>query len=728
MSRFFSGFLAASLSISASLAQSNKGLEIGPGSNGLRVSLNPASGAYAVRSDAFDWNLTGQLGAPAEHAMTHNGRDSVGRYAEIDFMWRPGTSVTCTIRKYDDTPVVWFRAHYDHPMNGSGVKFPYFNSIPIGLNAFSYQDRTFSPPTFGLAKTATPWLLFDGNAHSLVLSPASNFMLAAMTGTGSSEIGVEMANHLTRVPEGFNQDAVMVISSGIGATWDTWGATMRALFHKNTPANDADPTLKAFGYWTDNGADYYYNYDNTFGYAGTLVNLVDRYREEGIPLGYLQLDSWWYQKSTFDPAGHAGGAKKNNRLPIGSWNRYGGLMEYRAHPDLFPDGLSKFQQRVGLPLVVHNRWIDRTSPYHEQYKISGVAAVDPKWWKDIADYLKQSGVVCYEQDWLDQIYLNSPDMASNPGLGDAFTAGMAAASRSDGLSMHYCMGSPRFFLQGLNYSNLTTIRTSGDRFEPRKWADFLYVSRLAHDVGIWPWCDVFKSAETGNMILSVLSAGPVGTGDALGRENKENIFKAVRADGVIIKPDQPLMPTDQTYIDGAAKSQSPFVATTFTDHNGIRTRYLFAFPRSKGVNRGSIRLRDLGVSATSYVMDMLYGHGRFVEPDDWMPLQIGKEGFTYLMIAPAIRPGFAFLGDTSKFVPTGKQRIASIMPNASGFRILVRFAPSESSVTLRCASRVQFAVKGSEEIVQGTGVPECYSFKVKPKQGKRTAEFILDFP
>src|ERR1039458_9018789 len=82
---------------------------------------------------------------------------------------------------------------------------------------------------------------------------------------------------------------------------------------------------------------------------------------------------------------------------------------------------------------------------------------------------------------------------------------------------------PRHFLQGAKYSNLTTIRTSGDRFETGKWRPFLYTSQLAAALGIWPWCDVFKSGEMGNMIVAVLSAGAVGTGDAMGKEAPENI-------------------------------------------------------------------------------------------------------------------------------------------------------------------------------------------------------------
>ena len=48
--------------------------------------------------------------------------------------------------------------------------------------------------------------------------------------------------------------------------------------------------------------------------------------------------------------------------------------------------LAAFQKSIDLPLITHNRWIDPASPYHEHYKISGIAAVDPKWWDHIAAY------------------------------------------------------------------------------------------------------------------------------------------------------------------------------------------------------------------------------------------------------------------------------------------------------------------------------------------------------
>ena len=98
------------------------------------------------------------------------------------------------------------------------------------------------------------------------------------------------------------------------------------------------------------------------------------------------------------------------------------------------------------------------------------------------------------------------------------------------------------FSAGQQIRQPDTIRTSDDRFLPARYHDFLYTSRFASALGIWPWSDVFMSGETNNLLISNLSAGPVGTGDEIGKENRANILKAIRADGVIIKPDTAVVP------------------------------------------------------------------------------------------------------------------------------------------------------------------------------------------
>ena len=122
----------------------------------------------------------------------------------------------------------------------------------------------------------------------------------------------------------------------------------------------------------------------------------------------MQLDSWWYYKTLTGPDGKTG-KTKNAKLPQGEWNRYGGLLEYRAHPAVFPDGLESFHRELGLPLITHNRWVDPASPYRSKYHISGYAALDPAFWREIVGYIASAGVVTYmNKIRLNEIYEHSP--------------------------------------------------------------------------------------------------------------------------------------------------------------------------------------------------------------------------------------------------------------------------------------------------------------------------------
>lgn len=609
------------------------------------------SGNYSVVSDG--WSFIGSTGMPVTDIRTVESSSGV-QSTQTHFRFG---SYQAQVQTFPAKGVVVFELTYTETEGGSGKLFPDFTSLPRGLHHFSYRDQNFSPPTFRVNDTCTPWLSFSDRDRAYVFSPASNFMVAKLSGDGETSAACGLNSRVRSVPAGFQQRSVLVFAEGIDEAWKLWGGEMRSLFKKKTPGNTSDLLLRDFGYWTDNGADYYYNYDPALGYAGTLQALVNRYRDEGIPMGYLQLDSWWYDKSIDDANGKPGGTMKNDKLPKGDWNRYGGTMSYRADPDLFPQGLEAFQQAVDKKLAVHNRWIDRKSPYHDRYRFSGVAAIDPLWWNDVAQYLADSGVVCYEQDWLDHIYGYSPELSTVVGVGDAFVDGMASACKAHGLDMQYCMATPRFFLQGVKYDNLTTIRTSDDRFDRGKWHDFLYDSQFARAMGIWPWCDVFKSSETGNMILSVLSAGPVGTGDAMGKEDKDNIMRAALPDGTLVKPDEPLLPIDQTYIDEANGRKRPFVAATYSETASAKTIYLFAFPSSKDEPTATIPFAQCGMFVRSYLYNLDSGEGQYVNPGDTLMADIGESGYVRFELAPVLAHGIVVLGDLEKIAAMGRQRI-----------------------------------------------------------------------
>jgi hypothetical protein len=652
------------------------------GFHGIVATLEQKSGRYEIRSQELDWVFAGTLGRAASDVSVRDGEDPLGSYQELQFRWRQPAALTGSIRAYIDRPVLLFGVTSEEPISDmAAIRFPRLTEFPANLYGFSYRNSEFAPPSFALEENGTPWLLFDDQTRAVVLSPATNFMIASMHGDGKAEIAGGLNAGVANLPAGFTHKMLMAFGVGINTAWDTWGSALTALQGGHRPANDADIGLRYLGYWTDNGADYYYDYDRKLGYAGTLEALGRRYREKGIPIRYLQLDSWWYYKTLTDPTGRTGKAK-NPDLPLEEWNRYGGLVKYESHPALFPEGLAEFQKKIGLPFITHNRWIDPTSPYHQRYTISGVAAVDPNWWKEIMDYIASAKVVTYEQDWLNVIYEQSPALATTLDAGEAFTDGMAHAAQEKGLTLQYSMSLPRHFLQGTRYENLTTTRVSPDRFKRARWDSFLYTSRLASALGIWPWTDVFSSSEADNLLIATLSAGMVGIGDKIGAEDKRNVLHAVRLDGVIVKPDTALVPIDAMYVSDASRSNRPMIASAHTDHGALRTSYVFSYRRAWQHPKAAFTPAEVGVPRDVYLYDARTRTARRLAASDTFTFYLAPSGTAYFVLAPVSRAGIALFGDEDKFVPDGRKRIASLVDGPDRLTATVTFAPQEKSVRL----------------------------------------------
>ncbi|MDL2718524.1 MAG: hypothetical protein PT977_12285, partial [Acidobacteriota bacterium] len=246
--------------------------------------------------------------------------------------------------------------------------------------------------------------------------------------------------------------------------------------------------------------------------------------------------------------------------------------------------------------------------------------------------------------------------------------------------MQYCMATPRHFMQSSRYDHLTTMRLSEDIFNRDRWDQFLYTSRLAASVGVWPWSDVFESSDRDNLLLATLSAGVVGVGDALGAIVPENLRMAARPDGILVKPDFPLLPTDETYLADAQKISKPLVAATATDFGAYRAVYVFAHARG-GQTSATFTPAAFGLGGTVFVWDTFAKKGTLA-PADAPFRQPLAQGRAYDILVPVGSSGIAFLGDEGKFVTAGRKRIPRVDDSPRRLSVDVSFAPGEGPVTL----------------------------------------------
>jgi hypothetical protein len=626
------------------------------GFEGTTASLY-SNGVWTITVPGPQWTFTGNLGSDAIAPHLNTGEDALGSYEEIAFTYSAGPSFrTASIRMYQSRATTAFSVTFENDSTNVSP-FPVISSYPSSLSHLSFNGE-FSPPDFVDLIPNSPWAWFDPAGNTFILSPASDFMTATTSRRSDNTIAAGISEKITALPAGFTHKTLLVFGRGINRTFETWGSALTTLGGKRRAANDSEALLKSVSYWTDNGATYYYNPGGA-SYSDTLNSVKNEFDSKGIRLGSLQLDSWWYPKG-----------------PDDSWSSHSGIWTYTASPALFQPDLAGFQSGLRTPLVTHARWIDANSPYRTQYKISGNVAIDPAYWEEVATYLQSSGVTTYEQDWLGanahaNFNLTDPD---------AFLGDMAAAMARHGITIQYCMAEPTHFLQSVNYSNVTTIRASQDRFRREIWTNFFYSSRFASALGLWPFTDVLMSTETNNLIAATLSAGPVGVGDAIGNLSRSNLLKAVRSDGVIVKPDVPATPVESVIQKDALGIDTPMLASTYSDFGrGLRTYYLFAYVR--GANRTvTVDPKAFGMSGAAYLYDSLNDTGRFIDQNSTCTFDLpGDTG--YYILAPVQSSGIALLGDRNNFVSLGKKRIPRLTDHGQ-MDVTISFAAGERTRTL----------------------------------------------
>ena len=675
------------------------------GADGLTVLLEPGGG-YIISVPRLSWTFAGSLGAAAANVQVVNGSDRLGPYSEVAFDFVTDATRHASIRTYWDRTEVLFAVR-NSTAAANTFTFPNLRQYPANMNHLSYSG-TFAPPTFRDLVPESPWVFFDDSGNTFILSPAANFMTAANTKGAHGELASGISTQIAALPQDFQHQTLLVVGKGINRTFDTWGQALTTLYGKTRPANDADITLRKAGYWTDNGATYYYHMEPSMNYEQTLAAVKGNFDRLGITMGYLQLDSWFYPKG-------AGALWSNNGQ---------GIYQYIAATPPFAAGLARFQQNLGAPLVTHARWIDTASPYRRTYTVSGNVVLDRKYWDSVAAYLAGSGVATYEQDWLN----DNAQAAFNLTDGDTFLDNMAAAMAERNLTMQYCMASARHFLQSAKYGNLTTIRTSADRMSRDKWSDFMYTSRLASAVGAWPFTDNFLSTEATHMLIATLSAGPVGIGDAIGAIHGVNLKRAVRKDGVIVKPDVPLAPIEASFLSMAHAVDTPQIAATYSDFGALRTNYVFAY--TQGSNTAvKLRPSEVGAAGAVYVYDYATGKGQAIDAADTVSGNIPGDAM-YAVVAPIGPSGMAVIGDADQFVTMGKKRVPAIADDGT-IRMTVAFAEGEASRVITGFSPwlpAAHALEGAVSKVEYNRASQQFRITLTPGASAKASVHILRAP
>jgi hypothetical protein len=667
------------------------------------------------------------------------GSDDLGPYAAVELAL-PELPLRLALRAYRQRPLVVFRTEAAVDLEGLAtgslteprLAWPWLRpggrapgGAPAGLRSYGHQLAEFAFPAHGDAdfegfvlaphrpRALLP-LAALAPAGAVLLAPLSGFheQVGALPGAGD---GVRIGWHgdLDRAPAGFATELALLAGDGARPLLEAWGALLQARAGTRRRGRYEDAVVGSLSYWTDNGAVYYYRTAPGCDYAETLGRKLDELAAAELPVGSLQLDSWFYPHEQLRPVSEEG-------APVVPPT---GMLQWEPREDLFPGGLAPLRERTrGLPLCLHSRHFSARSPYFERYAawVDGAQAhpADPALFEHMLERAASWGAVTYEQDWLVESFLGVRGLREAPGRAAAWQRSVDEAAARRGLSLQWCMATPADFAESVHLAQIGSIRTSGDyRYlfdNALNWVWFLHGNALARALGLWPYKDVFLShGETPEgfgdplaepeSLLAALSAGPVGLGDQIGHTRRELVLRTCRGDGVLVKPDLPLAALDRCFLEHGYFGAGPLLGEAVSRHPAGPTVYLVSMNASHASKKSGEPLRfrvgfdELGAARPDRpvaVYDWRRGSFELQPADGGFEESLAYQDFGYRVLCPLLPGEVAVFGDVSRYATMGDRRVSALRAAPGELSFDVLGAPGECVAIEGFAARAPRGARG----------------------------------
>ncbi|HEV2268446.1 MAG TPA: hypothetical protein VGR92_03210 [Steroidobacteraceae bacterium] len=671
-------------------------------------------GTHWYRSAAVRWPETDSYGQqPAKLILTGDSRkagaDRLGAYEEVDLTWsvpRSGIRLITSFRLYQSKPYVVFTQTlpdgFKHYATGKWtvprVVFPQFlpwmgdarqdlySWVSGGLDTqrFSYG------PAGSLGGTVDVLLLSDQSLDAMVLSPFSNYLVATQqsrpvateteTDQAKATIDCGIEGLIPELPAGFTQSNILVAGAGITDTLRAWGHVLLQGAGKPVPSKYTGATMKYPTYWDDYGSYYREHGFKETGfktYEDIILGVARDAKAHGLRIGAYEIDDsdqMLFTKGLFEP-----------------------------RPDLFPHGLRWLHQQLGAPLEAYTSWVAPGGPYRRKYEYyaagtgnlfgwpegtMGDVFYGKRYWHDTAEKLSSWGAALLQQDYLSN-YDGNPVMMGGLDRMERYLQNEASALAEKGIFMQYCMTLPRNIMQSTENPIVISLQGGSDHHvymaepqpvhrddDPYNWKQMMFGSALYSAVGLWPSRDNIQTVADPNALENLLFAnllgGEIQLGHRIGEANFALIAKTYReGDGLILKPDRPIVPLDSCYESGCA------VGDTFSQHGDKKWFYILSFPPAGPVP--TMTMEDLGTSGNWYLYDYDLGVGKVVSASAPIPLR--KEGkHQYLIAAALFGNGMTVLGDCSKFVTMADERVPAVRLAGSSLMISIESDSAKSPI------------------------------------------------
>lgn len=569
---------------------------------------------------------------------------------------------------------------------------PVDSPISSDLRFLGFQTRKFARPVRAFDTTLNfdfitdadlvqppcvlPLFIFRASSQEfLFLAPCNSFHEQVIA-VHDSSLQWGWSGDLKVVPENFNTTIAAIIHTSPREALRIWSCMLRERHVFPSRSRYADITMSRLSYWTDNGAAYWYRREADLTLAESITSTVQHIHNDlSIPIAAVELDSWFY------PHQVSRDVQKVGYLHIVPPT---GMMLWEPREDVLgPEGISTLHKHLnGRPLILHSRHISAHSPYINDVSTGpwwvhgdGAHPKTSALWHRFMQQAATWGAITFEQDWICDVWFGTRQLREEPGRVTKWQSDLDDAARSNGLTLIWCMATPADMLHAASLQCVIAIRSCDDyRYadDPSTlWRWHLIVSCLIHELGLFPYKDVFMSHENDSGVVDVdgdpnalleaclasLSAGPVGIGDRLRRTNRDVVSRCCRSDGLIVKPDIPMRALDRSLRDPSGLLWADTICGEWRYILAIRTGV-----KNSGdplLNKPLEESLELSKTEKYVVYDW---NTTEVSSSDTLKVSLKLHEWKLWVVCPMMKmkgnpATFTLLGDTYRFATMGDRRV-----------------------------------------------------------------------
>jgi hypothetical protein len=630
-------------------------------------------------------------------------------------------------------------------------------------DGYAMAERAF-PGGAGLSDyrgglTAGPLVLYDV-APSVGLPPAvviasladfKNVIVAQPEPTGQLIGGAQ--GFLDPLPQQFTTRICVLGRQGIQTAMHAWGEAAKAVAQTRKTGLANDTLSRKLHYLSDNGAVYAESVSCPSPYGAILAKLAAQ-KDLSALVGLWHLDPFWYSSCPGSPGCAAGTFGPACASPTNIF-----AANYTPSPWHFPSrtipvgAAEHFQMFISaLAPKAHNDYAHRypiidAAPWFQRLlsaagltagAVRGMPAAEAAeaFWTDvISHHYKVNGLrAVVWDDTVSLSYIFQENINSTTKTTQMLD-GLWRALETVGATARVDMQGPTDAMLGLRFPALTVGRAAGDGTPSSNdivpqvdaktgaqnggWALMSANGLFFASLDIRPMLDVLWTTPTQpyvghvhgatatrlnlehGLAMTVLSTGPLGIGDAVGKTNATFLRPALRPDGVILKPCRPALRLDRFYAGSAAsRQQEVWVAVSAPARVAGGERdgraesmarlgtsvvasglwWLSIISTNLAVDTPPVRMDELWPTPPKGASFLVHRHGTACTNgsaasscvallDAAHPLAVSTGAppsatdpvrhWSLQSAAPVLESGWAVLGDLSRIVPVSPQRFAS---------------------------------------------------------------------